>query len=61
MFALQADDPSFACQRQVYKDIGEEMLLHAFEGTVNQNLAEQHDSDEGPVMQQALMLLHHSE
>uniref|UniRef100_A0A8C4HWP0 Kinesin-like protein n=1 Tax=Dicentrarchus labrax TaxID=13489 RepID=A0A8C4HWP0_DICLA len=27
-----ADDPSFACQRQVYKDIGEEMLLHAFEG-----------------------------
>ncbi|KAM7366681.1 hypothetical protein PAMP_016096 [Pampus punctatissimus] len=26
------DDPSFACQRQVYKDIGEEMLLHAFEG-----------------------------
>ncbi|KAI3376420.1 hypothetical protein L3Q82_016441 [Scortum barcoo] len=29
---LLADDPSFACQRQVYKDIGEEMLLHAFEG-----------------------------
>ncbi|XP_070711370.1 kinesin-like protein KIF1C isoform X2 [Pempheris klunzingeri] len=27
-----ADDPSFACQKQVYKDIGEEMLLHAFEG-----------------------------
>ncbi|KAM9836985.1 kinesin-like protein KIF1C [Aulostomus maculatus] len=27
-----AEDPSFACQRQVYKDIGEEMLLHAFEG-----------------------------
>ncbi|XP_041821506.1 kinesin-like protein KIF1C [Chelmon rostratus] len=26
------DDPTFACQRQVYKDIGEEMLLHAFEG-----------------------------
>ncbi|XP_035506314.2 kinesin-like protein KIF1C isoform X2 [Scophthalmus maximus] len=26
------EDPSFACQRQVYKDIGEEMLLHAFEG-----------------------------
>ncbi|XP_067436360.1 kinesin-like protein KIF1C [Thunnus thynnus] len=26
------DDPSFACQKQVYKDIGEEMLLHAFEG-----------------------------
>uniref|UniRef100_A0A3Q1I9E8 Kinesin motor domain-containing protein n=1 Tax=Anabas testudineus TaxID=64144 RepID=A0A3Q1I9E8_ANATE len=26
------DDPSFASQRQVYKDIGEEMLLHAFEG-----------------------------
>ena len=29
---VQADDPSFACQKQVYKDIGEEMLLHAFEG-----------------------------
>ncbi|XP_029932199.1 kinesin-like protein KIF1C isoform X2 [Myripristis murdjan] len=27
-----ADDPSFASQQQVYKDIGEEMLLHAFEG-----------------------------
>ncbi|XP_069031700.1 kinesin-like protein KIF1C isoform X2 [Embiotoca jacksoni] len=27
-----ADDSSFASQRQVYKDIGEEMLLHAFEG-----------------------------
>ncbi|KAK5848056.1 hypothetical protein PBY51_005708 [Eleginops maclovinus] len=27
-----AEDPGFACQRQVYKDIGEEMLLHAFEG-----------------------------
>uniref|UniRef100_A0A8C2ZWC8 Kinesin family member 1C n=1 Tax=Cyclopterus lumpus TaxID=8103 RepID=A0A8C2ZWC8_CYCLU len=27
-----AEDPSFACQKQVYKDIGEEMLLHAFEG-----------------------------
>ncbi|KAM6960271.1 kinesin-like protein KIF1C [Tautogolabrus adspersus] len=27
-----ADDPSFACQKQVYKDIGEEMLLHSFEG-----------------------------
>lgn len=26
------DDPQFASQRQVYKDIGEEMLLHAFEG-----------------------------
>ncbi|XP_037532982.1 kinesin-like protein KIF1C isoform X2 [Nematolebias whitei] len=26
------DDPSFASQRQVYEDIGEEMLLHAFEG-----------------------------
>uniref|UniRef100_A0A3Q1ELB7 Kinesin family member 1C n=1 Tax=Acanthochromis polyacanthus TaxID=80966 RepID=A0A3Q1ELB7_9TELE len=26
------EDPSFASQRQVYKDIGEEMLLHAFEG-----------------------------
>lgn len=29
---LQPEDPGFACQRQVYKDIGEEMLLHAFEG-----------------------------
>uniref|UniRef100_A0ABM5EJP9 Kinesin-like protein KIF1C isoform X2 n=1 Tax=Pogona vitticeps TaxID=103695 RepID=A0ABM5EJP9_9SAUR len=27
-----AQDPNFASQRQVYKDIGEEMLLHAFEG-----------------------------
>nr|XP_046237377.1 kinesin-like protein KIF1C [Scatophagus argus]XP_046237378.1 kinesin-like protein KIF1C [Scatophagus argus] len=27
-----ADDPSFASQRQVYQDIGEEMLLHSFEG-----------------------------
>ncbi|XP_018415337.1 PREDICTED: kinesin-like protein KIF1C isoform X2 [Nanorana parkeri] len=26
------EDPNFASQRQVYKDIGEEMLLHAFEG-----------------------------
>ncbi|KAM9111725.1 LOW QUALITY PROTEIN: kinesin-like protein KIF1C [Pangshura tecta] len=26
------EDPAFASQRQVYKDIGEEMLLHAFEG-----------------------------
>ncbi|KAK7159034.1 hypothetical protein R3I94_005387 [Phoxinus phoxinus] len=26
------EDVNFACQRQVYKDIGEEMLLHAFEG-----------------------------
>ncbi|KAJ4948646.1 hypothetical protein JOQ06_020176 [Pogonophryne albipinna] len=26
------EEPGFACQRQVYKDIGEEMLLHAFEG-----------------------------
>uniref|UniRef100_A0A8C8RLV2 Kinesin family member 1C n=1 Tax=Pelusios castaneus TaxID=367368 RepID=A0A8C8RLV2_9SAUR len=26
------EDPSFASQRQVYQDIGEEMLLHAFEG-----------------------------
>ncbi|CAM4707447.1 unnamed protein product [Caretta caretta] len=26
------EDPSFASQRQVYEDIGEEMLLHAFEG-----------------------------
>uniref|UniRef100_A0A8K9WV35 Kinesin motor domain-containing protein n=1 Tax=Oncorhynchus mykiss TaxID=8022 RepID=A0A8K9WV35_ONCMY len=27
-----AEDERFASQRQVYKDIGEEMLLHAFEG-----------------------------
>ncbi|XP_041842075.1 kinesin-like protein KIF1C isoform X2 [Melanotaenia boesemani] len=27
-----ADEPGFASQRQVYEDIGEEMLLHAFEG-----------------------------
>uniref|UniRef100_A0A670ZNL9 Kinesin-like protein n=1 Tax=Pseudonaja textilis TaxID=8673 RepID=A0A670ZNL9_PSETE len=27
-----SDDPRFASQQQVYKDIGEEMLLHAFEG-----------------------------
>ncbi|XP_051990117.1 kinesin-like protein KIF1A isoform X6 [Xyrauchen texanus] len=26
------EDANYACQRQVYKDIGEEMLLHAFEG-----------------------------
>lgn len=26
------DDPAFVSQRQVYLDIGEEMLLHAFEG-----------------------------
>ncbi|XP_068785625.1 kinesin-like protein KIF1C [Struthio camelus] len=26
------EDPRFASQRQVYEDIGEEMLLHAFEG-----------------------------
>lgn len=29
---MQEDDPHFASQHQVYKDIGEEMLLHAFEG-----------------------------
>lgn len=29
---LQEEDPHFASQHQVYKDIGEEMLLHAFEG-----------------------------
>lgn len=28
----QPEDASFASQKQVYKDIGEEMLLHAFEG-----------------------------
>lgn len=29
---LQEEDPHFVSQHQVYKDIGEEMLLHAFEG-----------------------------
>lgn len=29
---LQPEDLSFASQKQVYRDIGEEMLLHAFEG-----------------------------
>lgn len=28
----QEEDPHFASQRRVYQDIGEEMLLHAFEG-----------------------------
>lgn len=28
----QVEDPQFASQQQVYRDIGEEMLLHAFEG-----------------------------
>ncbi|XP_041925345.1 kinesin-like protein KIF1C isoform X1 [Alosa sapidissima] len=27
-----AEDPAFVSQQQVYRDIGEEMLLHAFEG-----------------------------
>lgn len=31
-FFPQPEDISFASQLQVYKDIGEEMLLHAFEG-----------------------------
>ena len=29
---VQPEDSNFASQVQVYKDIGEEMLLHAFEG-----------------------------
>lgn len=29
---LQPEDINYASQMQVYKDIGEEMLLHAFEG-----------------------------
>jgi virulence-associated protein VapD len=29
---LKADDDHFATQTQVYNDIGEEMLQHAFEG-----------------------------
>lgn len=32
LFLLQPEDVNYACQKQVYKDIGEEMLLHAFEG-----------------------------
>ena len=29
---FQVEEPDFVSQEQVYKDIGEEMLLHAFEG-----------------------------
>lgn len=29
---MQPEDINYASQMQVYKDIGEEMLLHAFEG-----------------------------
>lgn len=29
---LQPEDINYASQMQVYRDIGEEMLLHAFEG-----------------------------
>ena len=29
---IQVEEPDFVSQEQVYKDIGEEMLLHAFEG-----------------------------
>lgn len=32
LFPLQPEDINYASQIQVYKDIGEEMLLHAFEG-----------------------------
>ncbi|KAJ7313309.1 hypothetical protein JRQ81_004598 [Phrynocephalus forsythii] len=32
------EDPNFASQRQVYQDIGEEMLLHAFEGSARTSL-----------------------
>lgn len=31
-FLAQPEDINYASQMQVYKDIGEEMLLHAFEG-----------------------------
>lgn len=31
-FRAQPEDINYASQMQVYKDIGEEMLLHAFEG-----------------------------
>lgn len=29
---MQPEDINYAAQQQVYRDIGEEMLLHAFEG-----------------------------
>lgn len=29
---MQPEDSNYASQQQVYRDIGEEMLLHAFEG-----------------------------
>lgn len=29
---MQPEDINYASQQQVYRDIGEEMLLHAFEG-----------------------------
>lgn len=32
MFRFQEDDPEFSSQLLVYKDIGEEMLQHAFDG-----------------------------
>ena len=32
LFFFQPDDANFAGQRQVYEDIGIEMLEHAFEG-----------------------------
>lgn len=32
---LQTDDAHFASQEMVYKDIGEEMLEHAFEGNMH--------------------------
>lgn len=32
MFFVQEDDPEFSSQSIVYKDIGEEMLEHSFEG-----------------------------
>lgn len=31
-FSLQPEDINYASQKQVYRDIGEEMLQHAFEG-----------------------------
>lgn len=32
LFSLQPEDINYASQKQVYRDIGEEMLQHAFEG-----------------------------
>lgn len=36
-FLLQPNDPEFSSQIMVYKDIGEEMLQHAFDGKCIRN------------------------